>query len=183
MPAANLLARAQQLYDDPSLPFAVYAREKAWRGGFASGADWMRLALSHIRQTSIPAVGAPYNLLGLIKYGLASLGALLYLALVARLRLWGLGVGFILVFYAIEAQLVFLFPLAIDGCTNPLHASRDWTKRAGGTWHVMMIVIRFAVVMMFGGFLGKGFVRSWALGCLGVVLWYEEVRHAGHRST
>jgi hypothetical protein len=42
----------------------------------------------------------------------------------------------------------------------------------------MLIVMRLALVMLFGGFLGGGFVRSWALGCLSVVLWYEQVKHA-----
>ncbi|MEP6987616.1 MAG: hypothetical protein ABI970_18575, partial [Chloroflexota bacterium] len=56
------------------------------------------------------------------------------------------------------------------------HESRSWTVKAGGTLNVMLIVMHLALVMLFGGFLGKGFVRSWALGCLSVVLWYEQVK-------
>jgi hypothetical protein len=55
--------------------------------------------------------------------------------------------------------------------------SRRWTRKAGGTVAVMIIVIQLAAVMIFGGFVGHGFVRSWALGCLAVVLWYEYLRH------
>ena len=40
----------------------------------------------------------------------------------------------------------------------------------------MLTVIRLASVMLFGGFLGGGFLRSWCLGCLAVAVWYEELR-------
>ena len=74
--------------------------------------------------------------------------------------------------------MVFLFPLALDGYSSLFRESRRWTIKAGGTVRVMLIVMRLALVMLFGGFLGGGFLRSWALGCLSVVLWYEQVKHA-----
>jgi predicted phosphodiesterase len=80
-------------------------------------------------------------------------------------------------FYAIEAQMVFLFPLALDGATRPLASSRAWTVRAGGTVAVMCVVLPLALTMLGGGFVGRGFVRSWCLGCLAVCVWYEDLRN------
>src|SRR5262249_35884759 len=82
----------------------------------------------------------------------------------------------ILVFYAVEAQMVFLFPLALDGSARPFRAARAWTRRAGGTLAVLRVVLPLAGVMLLGGMAGRGFVRCWCLGCLAVCLWYEDLR-------
>lgn len=181
MGARELLAQAQTLYDDPALPFAAMAAREGWKTGFASGADWMRAVMAHVRAEGIPAHTASFNALGIFKYGLASLGALMYLIAIAAAGWWPLLPGFVLVFYAIEAQMVFLFPLTIDGYPDTLRQSLAWTGRAGGTVRVMTTVMQLAVVMLFGGFFGRGFLRSWALGCIAVVLWYEELRRAAIR--
>src|ERR1043165_8217029 len=72
--------------------------------------------------------------------------------------------------------MVFLFPLAIDGRTRVFRESLAWTSRAGGTWRVMCIVLPIAGTMLFGGLAGRGFIRSWCVGCLAVVVWYEHLR-------
>jgi hypothetical protein len=172
----DLLSRARLIYDDPDLPFARLAEREGWRSGFISGADWMWLAMAHVRGMEIPRTNAPFQRLGTIKYGLCSLVALIYLLLVWRLHWYPLIVGVIFVFYAVEAQMVFLFPLAIDGHQDLFQESRRWMLKAGGTVRVTTTVLPIAVVMLFGGFAGQGFVRSWALGCLAVVLWYEDLR-------
>jgi hypothetical protein len=82
----------------------------------------------------------------------------------------------VLVFYAIEVQMVFLFPLALDGCARPFRTARAWTRRAGGTIAAMRVVLPVAGVMLLGGMVGRGFVRCWCLGCLAVCLWYEDLR-------
>lgn len=174
--ARTLLAAARALYDDPSLPFASSASRDAWKGGFDSGADWMRLVLGHLRGEALPPVDYSFHRLGLIKYSLAAAGAIIVLLISFLTRLWPLIVLVVPVFYGIEAQMVFLFPVALDGNCHIFRLSRQWTIRAGGTLHVMWIVIGLAVTMIFGGFVGRGFVRSWALGCLAVLLWYEQVR-------
>jgi hypothetical protein len=174
--AALLLAGARELYDDPTLPFAQTAQNDAWKSGFASGADWMRLVLCQLRGVNPPTASASFQQLGVVKYGLSALCALLFLCLVISTRAWLFLPGVVLVFYAVEAQMVFLFPLALDGCRNPIRESLVWTRAAGGTIPVMFTVMQLAVVMLFGGFFGRGFVRSWCLGCLAVVLWYEALR-------
>lgn len=175
--ARRLLAQARTLYDDPKLPFAQAAEQDAWRNGFVSGAAWMRLVLEHLRGESLPTVTADFQRLGMIKYALALLGAIIFAGVALITGLWFLLPVAALVFYGIEAQMVFLFPLALDGQPDVWRESRKWTVQAGGTVRVMLTVMGLAVVMIFGGFFGQGFVRSWALGCLGVVLWYEAVRH------
>lgn len=181
MQARELLTKAAAIYDDPCNALARMAAQDGWRSVFASGADWMRAVMVHVRGESIPVRVAPFNLIGFVKYGLASLGALLYIAAVASQGWWVLLPGLVLVFYAIEAQMVFLFPIVIDGHNQPFQESRRWTVWAGGTVRVMTIVLQLAAVMLFGGWLGHGFVRSWALGCIAVVIWYEGLRRADHR--
>jgi hypothetical protein len=174
--AALLLAGARELYDDPALPFAHAAQQDAWKSGFASGAGWMRLVLCHLRGTTPVAGQAAFQKLGVVKYGLSAMCALLFLSVVIRTHAWALLPGVVLIFYAVEAQMVFLFPLALDGYANPIRESLAWTRAAGGTIPVMLTVMQLAAVMLFGGFFGRGFVRSWCLGCLAVLLWYEALR-------
>lgn len=148
------------------------------RPDFSSGAAWMHRALESLRGQSWPAVEHNYPLLGGLKYGLALLAALpvwVGSCLAASGELACLGV---LVFYAVEAQFVFLFPLAIDGSKQPFRDAPDWTRRAGGTLKVMSVVLPLAWRMLSGGFRGLGFARSWCLGCLAVVIWYERVGQA-----
>ena len=174
--AKGLLAQARALYDDPSLPFAKSASSYGWRRGFVSGAEWMGQIMAFVRNGQLSHHAVAYQTLGLFKYGLATSLALSFLALVAWLHAWPFILGAVFVFYAVEVQMVFLFPLALDGHARLLRESRQWTLRAGGTLHVMAIVMQLAAVMLFGGFRGRGFVRSWALGCMAVVLWYEQLR-------
>src|SRR5262245_58605245 len=173
--AGELLARAAQIYDAPNSPLRLSA-SSAGRHGFLSGAEWMRQVLEEIRDQPIPMDGRRHwQALGLAKYGLAGGGALLWITACIVLDLPLLALLAIIVFYAAEAQMVFLFPLAIDGSPKPFRESRRWTLRAGGTLTVIGVVLPVAVSMLFGGFLGRGFVRSWCLGCLAVCLWYVEL--------
>lgn len=169
--AEQLLARAREAYDVKS-PFLADHADVAWQSGFQSGAEWMRLALGALREADSPKKQIAANRIGMLKYGISGIPAGLCL-------LTGHPVSLIFAlffFYLLEAQMVFLFPLALDGSRHPFSESRDWTQRAGGTFSVMTVIIPIALSMIFGGFLGRGFVRSWSLGCLAVCIWYEELR-------
>jgi hypothetical protein len=176
--AAGLLRRARAIHDDPNCPLAGAAR-KAWQGGFASGARWMRRALEFVRQRPLPEVATRANTLGVVKYGLALAATFPFVAGAFLAGAWPLLLLCVPAFYAVEAQMVFLFPLALDGGRRPFHEARRWTTRAGGTLAVMRVVLPLAVVMVFGGFARQGVVRSWCLGCLAICLWYEDLRHKG----
>jgi hypothetical protein len=174
--AAVLLRRAAAVYDAPGCPLPAGARG-AWRGGFAGGGRWMALALATLRGTPPAPPPAGLNRLGLIKYGVASTAALAWVG-VAWATGWPvLAPAAVLVFYAVEAQAVFLFPLALDGHPASWREARRLTAAAGGTLAVMAVVLPLAAVMLLGGFAGRGFVRCWCLGCLAVCLWYEGLRN------
>lgn len=174
--ARDLLTRAAARYDAPGSLLSATAAGAA-RGGFASGAQWMRLALETERGRPAPPTTCNFQRLGLIKYGLATGIALLWaIASCAWHFLWLVPLAAV-AFYMVEVQMVFLFPLALDGSARPFSAARRWTRRAGGTVAAMRVVLLLAGTMLFGGLAGRGFLRCWCLGCLAVVLWYEDLRN------
>ena len=131
-----------------------------------------------VRGQPLPAPVPGLNALGAIKYALAAGTALLIATPAVLLSAWPLMALGVAGFYAVEAQMVFLFPLALDGARRPFVEARRWTARAGGTLAVMTVVLPVAAVMLLGGFARRGFVRSWCLGCLAVCIWYEDLRAA-----
>ncbi len=175
--ARRLLARAAALYDgDEALRSAAPA---AWHGGFASGARWMAAALARLRGVPAATPARRWNALGGAKYGLAGAAAAAWVAAAFAARLPVLAPLAVFAFYAVEARMVFLFPLALDGSRRPFRDAARWTARAGGTAAVLAVVLPLAAVMLGGGILGRGFVRSWCLGCLAVCVWYETLSDPG----
>ncbi len=176
MRVRDLLTRAAQWYDAPGSPLRAAATGAAL-GGFASGTQWMRLVLETLRDRSCPPPACNYQRLGLIKYGLTSGAALLWAVIAYAGHIQWLMPLAVIVFYAVEAQMVFLFPLALDGSSRPFRAARRWTRQAGGTLAVMRVVVPLACTMLLGGLAGRGFLRCWCLGCLAICLWYEDLRN------
>jgi hypothetical protein len=174
MGSSQLLAHARNLYDNPATGLSHGARQ-GWRHGFASGAEWMRLVMEQLRGCSLPAGDAPFQWLGLIKYGLCMAGFAACVLAAWLARAWPLALLGVPAFYAIEVQFLFLFPAAIDHPQHPFTANRRRVARAGGTFQRMATVIPIAASMLAGGPAGQGFVRSWALGCIAIVIWYEEL--------
>ena len=88
--------------------------------------------LGHLRHQP-PFQAGLLNRLGAVKYGLA----LSVAALAGGLAFWTQPLGAaplaLAAFYCVEAQMVFLFPLALDGASRPFRESRQWTVRAGDT--------------------------------------------------
>jgi hypothetical protein len=173
--ALRLLAQAADLFDAPTHQLASSGRT-AWRMGFASGGQWMREALELLRSQPVVGPAVDLNRLGIFKYALASSAALAWLVVAMCWRQPLLIMCSVLMFYLVEAQMVFLFPLALDGSTHPFRDARRWTRQAGGTLAVLRVVLPVAAMMLLGGLLGRGFVRSWCIGCLAVCIWYEHLR-------
>lgn len=171
--ARTLLDRAAVAYDAPGSRLPELARQQGWRS-FGDGAGWMGQALLEVRGAAASSSSRCGDALGIAKYGLCAAAGALPIAALGPVAI-PLAV---LAFYAVEAQMVFLFPLALDGAAHPFVASRALTRRAGGTVPVMAMVLPIAWEMLSGGLRGRGFVRSWALGALAVVLAYEDVRRA-----
>jgi predicted MPP superfamily phosphohydrolase len=172
--APSLLARARDPYDAPGSPFALCTA-----CGFTGGAQWMSRALGALRggrDVALP-IETSFSALGVIKYAFAFLGALATATFIALTKTWWLSPLIVLAFYAVEVQMLFLFPLAIDRDARPFHASRRLMIRScGSTRRAVTTVLPIAAFMLAGGLLGRGFVRSWAIGCLAVCIWYEEAR-------
>ena len=169
--ASLYLREAAAIYDRcPELQANGEAR--AWRKGFSSGAEWMRLAMGELRGQPLPDSCGAFSWLGCAKYTLASLAGLIAVGLGWYVHP-ALAILSIPAFYAVEVQWVFLFPVAIDGSQQPWRDSRSLMRRHAGTIAAMSLVLPFAWRMLTGGFFGRGFVRSWCTGCLAVVLWYE----------
>ncbi len=168
------LRRAAELFDGPDPTLRAAARSVR---GFRGGGEWMRIALRALRGGDVPVGSPPFGRLGVIKYGAAAVAAAVAMAACARLGVWpaGFAVG-PLAFYAVEAQMVFLFPIALDGDRRPFVAARRLTVRAGGTVAVVRRVLPIASYMLLGGLGGRGFRRCWCVGCLAVCAWYERVR-------
>ncbi len=171
--ARALWIDAAKLYDEPQSGLQAAARA-ATCGGFAAGAAWMRVALGVVRGNT-PMGCARFGWLGFWKYTLCGLLALLALCVCWRLPMLAVPVA-ILVFHAVEVRLVFVFPLALDGEAAPFRVSHRLVARTLPPGSAMARIALIAAGMLFGGLFGRGFVRSWCIGCLAVVLWYEEAR-------
>src|SRR4051812_50188047 len=104
-----LIRRAAAMYDaDAQLRDAARG---AWRGGFASGAQWMALAMNRCRgatTASAPVAPNDFQRLGLIKYALASAAMLMMIGIAVALRSpWPLILA-PAAFYFVEVQMLFL---------------------------------------------------------------------------
>jgi hypothetical protein len=168
-----LLLDAGQIYDEPAHGLQAASHAARWRG-FGGGAAWMRSAMGAVRGKA-PLCGAPLGWLGACKYMLAGSAALLALAALWRVPVLAMTAA-VVAFYAVEARMVFVFPLALDGEPAPFVASHRLVARTSPPGVATARVMRIAARMLFGSFVGRGFLRSWCLGCLAVVLWYEDAR-------
>ncbi|MCB9891401.1 MAG: metallophosphoesterase [Planctomycetes bacterium] len=173
----SLVRRADRfLTEHPEL--VALARANAARG-FQSGGEWMVAALQCIRKANVVSCDTRFARAGTLKYAACTLLGILCAALAYHVATWLAAPGFVLGFYALEARLVFLFPVMIDDGVRAWASTGRWVVAAGGVLRSMSIVLPLAIVMLTGGFLGRGFVRSWLLGCTAVLLWYEDLRDSG----
>lgn len=173
--AVRLLGASRERYDEA--PGLEEEARRCRTGAFDGGAAWMAAGLGALRGAPVARPARAWQAWGTAKYGACAVAATVLAAVAVAAGVWWLAPALVvLAFYGVEAQLVFLFPALLDGEDRPLAASRRLTVAAGGTVSVMATVLPLAVVMLFGGFVGQGFVRCWCLGCLAVLLWYEALR-------
>ncbi len=137
---------------------------------FTRGAEWMLYCLNHIRNenTTLPK-GVAFEYYGWGKYLLCSFVALIPLFL----SYWLVPLS-ILLFYLIEVQLLFLFPLLIDGSKNSFKSSWRLTRQIG-TFRAMIVVIPIAIYMLYGMCRRKDCLQHWYVGCLSILILYEEI--------
>lgn len=175
--ATELIRRSQGLFDaDPRSP--QIPRRLGSSGVFDQGAAWMWTRLQAMRGKSADMANVDFQRLGTAKYALCLCAMAACLCAYATWRQPLILIAAPLMFYLAESQMVFLFPVALDRSSRPFHDSACLTREAGGILHVTFVVIPIALSMLLGGFVGRGFARSWCVGCLAILVWYEEVRHA-----
>lgn len=163
--ARSLLAEAEELL--------AHDRELA---ALPVDLAWMHGALARVRGQRSPAP-APVALARLVavKYALCLAAAGVPIALAAVLAEPWLALAAPVAFYLVEAQLVFLLPVAADGSAHPWRDARRKTRAAGGTLRVVATVVPIACFMLVAGIAGRGLVRAWLIGCLAIVLWHERL--------
>lgn len=167
----ELLVEASDLYDQTAERIPPAAPT------FYGGARWMGDILSAVDGVKRDFPQRNWNALGMSKYGICLLIAIFPPPLLKIPIEYALFVTACL-FYLIEAQLVFLFPLAIEEDASPWRTSWRFTRKAGGTLRVSLVTMYIAWTMLTGGLRGRGFRRSWCIGCIAVVLWYVRVKRS-----
>ena len=145
---------------------------------FPAGARWMydRLIELDGRNTCPFDPATNYNFYGWLKYGVCVVGFLLscrgfavYAPLLVPVS--------ILVFYLLEIQFLFLFPLLIDNSKEPVRRGiREVFKI--GIIGCLFIVIPISLFMLLGLCNKRQRYLNWHIGCMAILIWYnDEVRN------
>ena len=140
---------------------------------FPKGARWMHNRLNEFEGNNSRPFdpGANYTLYGYLKYTVCLTG--FFLAIVwsyeHNLLLAPLSV---LLFYLLEIQFLFLFPLLIDRSKSPILTGIRKVFRIG-ILQCLSTVIPISFFMLTG-ILRKGdWTRNWHIGCLAILIWYN----------
>jgi hypothetical protein len=142
---------------------------------FGSGAEWMFVQLNENKDASFNK-SIQYSAYGFLKYSISLLAFFVSAFLFFRINVWLVPIS-IIVFYLVEIHFLFLFPLLIDNVKRPLLTSIRETYRTG-IFTALFNVIPIGVYMIMGLFRLKDPFRNWYIGCLAIVVWYnEEVRN------
>jgi hypothetical protein len=154
-----------------------YAPVSGPRMMFPQGARWMHDRLNEL-EGSTPSfdTGINYSFYGYLKYSICTCGLL-------TSAWWLSGFGWlfiplsILPFYFLEIHFLFLFPLLIDHAEQPVTTSIREMFRIG-VIRCLSTVIPVSIFMMTGLIFKKDRLRNWYVGCLAILIWYNnEVRN------
>jgi hypothetical protein len=149
---------------------------------FPTGARWLYDRLNLLNgnidgnNTQVFNPRINYNLYGFLKYGICLLGCSITAWWLSKYSMLLMPLS-IFVFYLLEAQLLFLFPLLIDNSPAPVVASIRTAFRIG-ILKCVFTVIPIAIFMIIGLFRKKDATRNWQIGCIAILIWYiDEVRN------
>ena len=145
---------------------------------FPMGAKWMYDRLNELDGDNIrpfdPRIN--YNFYGCLKYGACLSGAFLATWWLQRHGPLLMPLSMLL-FYLIEIQFLFLFPLLIDNARHPILTGIREVFRIG-VIKCLFTVIPISIFMMTGLLRKKDMFRNWYIGCLSILIWYNhEVRN------
>jgi|GEM_PF-965523 len=165
-------------YAPISHPGRMFLQDANPRMMFTLGARWMHHRLNELGKDSPQPFNTNinYNFYGYLKYGICLSSACLT-------TWWLSGYGWpyiplsILSFYFLEVQFLFLFPLLIDHASRPIYTGIYTTFKIGPV-KCLLTVIPISIFMMTGLFWKKDRFRNWYIGCLAILIWYNnEVRN------
>lgn len=192
----SLLKQSETLMSAPGnllLEEAMDILNADFRNVLSRSGAWMAIALQSLGLETPRISCSSYMRLFVFKYALATLSACAYITGCLFFQTPVLIPGALFIFYAVEVQFVFLFPVIACGSDKPLWDSLALTRRAGGTWQAMRIVLPTAALMVFGALgprvaeLARAarmegtrpwFARVlyvWCQGCLIIAIWYQEL--------
>jgi len=112
----------------------------------------------------------PFTLYGLLKYFLCLSAFTLSFVLLLRISVFLTPLS-VIIFYLAEVQLLFLFPLLIDGVNAPLLSSVKQTAKLG-TVSALLIVMPIAFYMLTGLLNLRDPFRNWHIGSLAILILY-----------
>lgn len=145
---------------------------------FEIGSRWMHKKLFVGNEQQSPHFNPliKYRSYGLFKYSIAfgvffvSLWQLLKISVyIAPLS--------IILFYLVEVHFVFLFPIILEEKRNPLWVSIQQTYKMG-IINALFTLVPIGFFMVYGLLNIKDPFRNWYIGCLSIVIWYQdEVRN------
>jgi hypothetical protein len=142
---------------------------------FGDGANWMRFWMLELRPNaklaSMPTW--KYTIYGIFKYVVSLLFFGVSALLLCQIKPI-LGLFSIFIFYFVEVHFLFLFPILIENEKKPICKSIKITYEIG-LFNAVKTVIVIAFFMLIGLINFQNPLKNWYIGCLAVVIWYEEI--------
>lgn len=145
---------------------------------FELGAKWMFDKLNENKTTKEIQFNQSINFFayGFLKYSISFFVFLFSALLFLKINLLLLPLS-IITFYLAEAHFLFLFPILIDNVKNPIWTSIKQTYKIG-LLKTLITVIPIGIYMVFGLLNFKDPFRNWYIGCLSILIWYQnEIRN------
>ncbi len=143
---------------------------------FDIGAKWMFDKLHEHKSELKFNQSINFTLYGLLKYGISFFAFLLSVFLFLKVNVLLLPLS-IIIFYIAEVHFLFLFPILIDNIEKPIWTSIKQTYKTG-MLITLLTVIPISFFMIYGLFNFKDPFRNWYVGCLSIIIWYQnEIRN------
>lgn len=140
---------------------------------FEQGAYWMFVQLKRLskQETLVFNKTINYTFYGIIKYLVCILVSLTTAILLYKINCL-LCILSIFVFYFIEVHYLFLFPLLIINNKNSIINSIRITYQIG-VFKAVLVVLPIGFYMLIGLLNFKQPLKHWYIGCLAILIWFE----------
>ena len=145
---------------------------------FELGAKWMFDKLNENKTGREMQFNQSINFFayGFLKYGISFFVFLVSAFLFFKINYLLLPLSIIL-FYLAEIHFLFLFPMLIDNVEKPIWTSIKQTYKTGFVT-TLVNVIPIGFYMVSGLFNVNDPYRKWYVGCLSIIIWYQnEIRN------